>query len=194
MFMKFKALEGPVYWTFTDPDSGYIYRANSKPDLVKFIVSYRAQNQLPEIEYLGETIDNYLCHHPSNKGRCEPMPSLKRGLMKTIRGGIALLETWLYDKTVTQEKADERAAVCVECPHNVFPRIGAIDKWSDAVAFACLGDDRKSKYNDKLGHCEVCSCVLKSKVFFGGEIELTKHELVQMPDFCWQKKEVEARG
>lgn len=192
MFMQFKPLEGPSYWAFKDPDSGYEYKANSKKELVKLIVSYRAQNELDEIQFLDLVIDNYLCSLPANVGRCRPIPSFKRGLMQTIRGGIGLLENWLYDKTVDQETADSRAEVCLKCPNNIFPKMGGFDRWATEVAIAALGDDRKSFHNDQLGVCEICSCPLRSKIYIAPElVELTKAELAQMPDFCWQKKEVQ---
>lgn len=191
--MRFKQFEGPYRWVFKDPDTDYEYRADSKRDLVRLIVSYRAQNGLDEIEFLGDVIDNYLCGIPENKGKCIPVHKLKRGLMQTLRGGVALLETWLYDKTTTQEVADARADVCVKCPHNTFPEVGAFNHWANQVAEACVGDKR-SFHNDQLGVCDICTCPLRAKVFYGGEIELSKEELAQMPGFCWQKKEVEARG
>lgn len=188
VFMKFRPFEGPASYTFKDPDTGYQYTANTQAELVKKIIGYRTQNRLEPLEALDAVLVNYWCHLPENRGKCEPY-RLRRGFLQTLRGGISLLLNYAYDKFVTQEKAEARAAVCVDCPYNVVPEKGKVNEWLDEIAVACVGDRRTSVHTE-LGTCAVCSCPLSSKVFYGGKIELELEELEQMPNFCWQRKEV----
>lgn len=185
--MQFKPFQTSTHWAFKNPENGRELKANSKGELLVLLVSYRLQNGFPALEFPDQVIDNYLCEHPSNVGRCQPIPELKRGVLAYITGGVALLKTFLYKKFASQELADERAAVCVQCPHNIFPNKGDFVKWADSVAEASI-EGRRSKYHDELGNCAICSCNMRAKVFYGDKIELTQSEYAQAPDFCWQKK------
>ena len=184
----FKPFRSPYRFVFKDPDTGREFSARSKTILLKQIVSYRAQNNLEPLEELSVTIDNYLCGLPENVGACQPLP-LKRGLLTTLRGGIALIENFFYgdENMVSQEEAERRAGICVTCPHNVFPDKELFVKWSDDVAEAATRG-RKVSTHDKLGNCEVCSCPLRAKVFYGGKVKLTEEQNKQLPDFCWAKR------
>lgn len=188
VFMKLKSFEAPQLYSFTDPDTGYHYQAANQEKLVQHIVAYRAQNGLEPLEALGAVLQNYWCAQPENKGRCEHYV-LKRGFLQTLKGGIALLTNFMYEKFVSQEEAERRAKICLDCPHNIKFKKGKFNGWADSVAEASVGD-RKTPYDKDLGNCAICSCLLKSKIFYGDKIELDQDELEQMPDFCWQKQEV----
>lgn len=187
-FLKFNQLSTPGSFIFKDPDVQKTYKADSFKQLISYIRSYRQQNELPEISYLEVVVEHYLCGLPENQGKCVPRSKLKRGLIPTIRGGIALLTSVLYSKFVSQEVADERSAICKKCPHNYFPDKGKFIKWSDEIAEQATAG-RKSKYHNDLGNCGVCSCPLRAKVWYGGEIKYTEPDLSKFPDFCWQRKE-----
>lgn len=191
-FFRFKPLDYPSHFSFKDPDTGYLYRANSKKELLSLIVSYRHQNELPQIEALAAVTDHYLCSLPEHNGRCEPNPFVHRGFLQYFKGGVALIQNLLYNKMVTQEKAEERGAVCIECPKNVFPDKKGFVAWSDDIASRSTGG-RKSKHHDQLGNCEVCSCPLKAKVFYGGKLVVTDKEMKEFPEPCWIKKEINGR-
>lgn len=187
LFKKFRPFTGPVEYKFKDPNTGYIYKASDKVELLQRIVSYRRQNELEPIDGLDYVVDNYLCGCPENFGSCQDN-QLERHLMGYIRGGIALLKNMLYKKYVSQDVAEARAKICVTCPLNVFPDKKGFLKWSDEMAEAAVGD-RRTSLHEKLGNCEVCTCVLKSKVFFGEPITLPKDEYDKLPNYCWQKIE-----
>lgn len=187
MFFKFKAFQGPASYSFKDPDTGYIYRETSKQELISRITAYRAQNNLEPIEHLPFTIENYLCGLPENTGKCEPV-ELKRGLMGTLRGGIALLKNYMYQSFASQEVADERAKQCSQCKYNVFPDKGAFIEWSDHIAINSVGD-RKTALQEELGSCIVCSCVVKAKVWYTGEVPAVAEQLPKFEEVaCWQLK------
>lgn len=185
MFMRFKPFSGPSRFEFKDPDTGFLFQGSTRSDLVRRIVSYRAQNGLEKIVELDKVIDNYLCHLPENKGKCNKL-QLERGLLPSIKGGIALLHNLWFKDQVDQKEADRRSAICARCPYNVFPDKGPFIAWSDEIAEASVGE-RRSINHDKIGNCAVCSCPLRAKVWYGGEIKVEPQQLVTMKKVkCWQ--------
>lgn len=188
MLFKFNPFLAPKAWKFKDPDTGRDYKGTSLADLCTKIRGYREQNNLQPLEFLEATIVNYLCMLPENIGGCRPAEPLKRGIIQTFKGGIALLKDIAYKTFVSQEVADARAKICAGCPLNVFPDKGEFVHWADVIAEASLGKKR-SAYHDQLGNCEACTCLMRSKVFYGGEITLTDDEKFKMKKAnpnCWQ--------
>jgi hypothetical protein len=185
-FQQFRPFQTSTHWAFINPENQRELKANTKGELIVLIVSYRMQNGFEPIEFLEQVVDNHLCNHPSNAGRCEPMPELKRGVWETIQGGIALLKTYLYKRFATQEEADRRASICKTCPHNIFPNKGDFIKWCDTTAELAV-ENRKSIHHNDLGNCSICSCNMRAKVFYDDVIQLTQDQINQAPDFCWQK-------
>lgn len=175
-------------WEFKDPDTGYIYRANSEKELLTLIVNYRKQNELSAIEFLEVIVENCLCKRRVNLGACEAREPLKRNIFQYFKGGIALLKNMAYNKFVSQKEADARAKICILCPLNVFPDKKGFVKWSDDLALASIGE-RRSTYHDELGNCEACGCTLKAKVFYGDKLNLSDEELNKMPELCWQRQQ-----
>jgi len=192
--LRFKPFAAPKRFVFKDPDTGFHYEEATEKDLIRRIVHYRAQNELPPIEHLDLVLANYWCGLPENEGSCQPYGKLKRGIIAYIKGGIALLETIAYPREhiVTQEQADKRAEKCLGCVYNVFPDKGAFVRWSDDIAEASVGDLR-AKHYESLGNCEVCSCTLKAKVWYKGSMGLDEKQKEIMREVdCWQPKEDEA--
>jgi len=177
---------------FQDPDTGRKFIGKTKAELLQKIVTYRAQNELPEIEHLNLVLENYWCHLPENNGICEE-GKLERSFMAYLKGGISLVKNMLYPKFASQEEAERRATICSTCPHNLIPGENAEEKsawmeWSDNLAIMSIGE-RKTSHDAILGNCEICSCPLKSKVFWGGKIELPEEEERQTIPECWQRRE-----
>lgn len=113
---------------------------------------------------------------------------MRRGWFQTLRGGIALLENVAYRKIVAQDVAEQRAQICKDCVANIFPDKTSFIKWADELAEAST-DGRRVSIQEELGSCEICSCNLRAKVWYGGNIKLTEGEKMQMmaanPQ-CWQ--------
>jgi hypothetical protein len=188
MLLKFRPFNTSLVWKFQDPDTRFHYSADSRENLVRLIVQYRANNQLPPIERLDLVLENYLCRLPQNAGKCCARGKLQRGLYTFLKGGLVLVQNLLYDKTVDDEVANERAKQCVACPLNVFPDKGPFVKWADRIAEASVGP-KTTAYNDKLGSCAACTCVLKAKVWYAGTLTLSKEEKGMMEAVnCWQLK------
>lgn len=190
MFMKLKSFAGPKNYTFKDPDTGHTFNAPTRDALVKEIISYRLQNELPPIVHIQAVLENYWCGLPENQGSCEST-KLRRGLFGYIQGGVVLLQNVFYGNKyiVEQEVADERSKQCKGCKFNSFPDKGPFIEWSDRLAEASLGSSKKSKYHDDLGNCDVCSCPLRAKVFYGGVVKIEKAQKEKYKEVnCWQLK------
>jgi len=184
--LRFRPFQGPSDQAFVDPDTNYKFRAKSRQDLLKHILSYRAQNQLPILDALNATIDNYQCLLPENEGKCEENRNLHRGLLATIKGGISILVNVAYNKFASQAEADRRSEICRACKYNSFDAKSYTTDYVDRIALAMVGD-KKSKYHAELGECSVCICPLKAKVFYEGTVELDTEQVEKMqPVKCWQ--------
>lgn len=187
MPLKFKPFIGPRAWTFKCPDTGYLFSEATKEDLIRHIVSYRAQNDLAPLENMDIVLENYLCTQPMYEGACEHIP-LRRGLVQYIKGGIALFKSLFYKSFVDDAEADRRGALCVSCPLNIFPDKDMFVEWSDDIAMACT-KGKRSKYHDQLGNCQACSCVLRAKVWYKGHFGLSREEELLIRSAnpkCWQ--------
>lgn len=182
----FKPGERAFDWYLTDPDTGYVHKATSRHELVQRILLYRSNNNLEQIENLDAVIDDFLCRQKENCMKCRPVPLLKRGLAAYWQGGIMLLKSLRYKVFAPIEVAEKRAQQCKSCPFNIFPDKGRFIRWSDALAEATVGQKTVSCQKD-LGNCEVCSCPLKAKVHYVGEIGLTEEQEAKMKSVdCWQ--------
>lgn len=192
VFLRFLPYIGPKRHIFTDPDTGFQYEAKTRDDLIKHIRTYREQNQLEPIEMLAATIENFQCRLPENSASCEPSPDLARGFLQTIRGGVALIKRVFFGAKylASQEEADRRSEICINCPANVNPdpKTSKYTAWADEIALHST-NGLKSKHHKKLFNCTVCTCPLRAKVFYKGPFSLSKHEVREMNRVnprCWQ--------
>ena len=186
---KFKPLEAPDKYLFVDPDTGRKFQDATKHGIIKQIVSYRVQNELEPLEYLGVVIEAYMCSLPQYKYKCEQSAPFGRSIFAYMKGGMALIKNMFYGEKniVDQDVADKRSDQCIKCPNNVFPDKSDFLRWSDAVAEAST-HGKKSKNYSELGNCKVCSCPLKAKVWYkGGDEKHTEKEIDEFKKVdCWQ--------
>jgi len=189
MFMKFKPFIGPKEYKFQDPDLPHkVYNSATKEDLIRQIESFRTQNRLEPILRLSDTIDNYLCSLPENTGSCEAAKMINRSFLTYVKGGVALLKHIFGPGSFNtpQAVAEKRASICIDCKYNVFPDKKGFVKWSDHVAEQTT-NGRTTTLHSYLGNCEVCTCVLKAKVFYSGSDKFTKEQTEKMKSVgCWQ--------
>lgn len=189
LFLRFKPGAQSLEWQFKIPENDFLIRANSRPDLIKAIVTYRVNNQLDPIEHLELVVDEYLCRLPCNSGNCKPDLPLKRGLAAYWKGGIMIFKSLRYMVFAPPAVAEMRATQCKDCPFNVFAEDKQrFIKWSDAMATATVGN-RTVNCQKELGNCSICSCPLKAKVHWGGKVSLSEEEKKDMETVnCWQLK------
>lgn len=159
-------------------------------DVVEQISKYREQNKLEPIEYLPTVVENYTCGLPENCNKCEKHDKLHRSIGMYIQGGVALLKQMYYQAFATQEVAEKRGAQCVACQYNVFPDKKGFIKFADNLAEMQIGKTRKVSMEKELGNCEVCTCSLRSKVFFGGKLSSFPEDQIEKMKAvdCWQLK------
>ena len=102
--------------------------------------------------------------------------------------------SWLGEGGKPSPSADQRAAICLKCPHN------KPDNWEVVVggvaSLARLQLELKSKMGlqawgeERLHTCELCGCYLRLKVHVPLEIARTNTpDWHQFPDFCWIRKD-----
>lgn len=188
--LQFKPFQTSGVWEFLDPDTQYKHVGATREELIRNIVNYRSNNQLDPIERLDLVIEHYICSLPQNCGKCEEK-KLSRGLMQYIKGGVSLIQNMYYKSFVSVDEAERRASLCKTCTCNHFPDKDLFMAWSDEIALHSVGD-RVVSDSHLLGNCLGCSCVLKAKVHYGGDIELEKEEEVLIRACnkkCWQLKE-----
>jgi hypothetical protein len=188
--LQFKPFQTSGVWEFLDPDTQYKHVGATREELIRNIVNYRSNNQLDPIERLDLVVEHYICSLPQNCGKCEEK-KLSRGLMQYIKGGVSLIQNMYYKSFVSVDEAERRASLCKTCTCNHFPDKDLFMAWSDEIALHSVGD-RVVSDSHLLGNCLGCSCVLKAKVHYGGDIELEKEEEVLIRACnkkCWQLKE-----
>lgn len=191
LYKRLKAFAGPAKYDFKDPDTGRYFEAPTRKELVLQIINYREQNTLPLIEHLNLVLESYWCSEPINCLACEEAP-LQRTFKQYVKGALSLFKMIGFKQIVSKEKAEKRASVCVKCPHNVFygedKDIPKFQKWTDNIALECV-EGLKVSCHERLGMCEICSCVLKAKVWSGEKIVNDKEVYDSFPDNCFQKIE-----
>ena len=189
MFRKFLPFQASSRLEFKDPDSGYIHTGKTLPELYTNIIRYRVQNGYELLEALPEVVDNYLCGLPENCNKCTgiEVKELNRSFQQYIKGGVALLKNIIFRKFARLDVAEARAKQCISCKYNVFPDKDLFLEWSDNIAIMQVGE-RKVSVHEQLASCDVCTCNLRSKVFFDGKLDKFKDdEVVKLKSVkCWQ--------
>ena len=190
-FLRLKPTTIPVNFVFVDPDTGYRFTEATREALVKSIVTYRALNELEPIEHLDKVLENYWGGLPENIEAAEVGPEMDRGFLTYIKGGVALLQYVFFGEAnmVDQAIAESRAKQCASCRFNVFPDKGPFVHYTDTLAEAMVGKDKRTQYHEYLGNCAPCTCTLKAKVWKKGDMHLSdaEKEKVKLVD-CWQLK------
>lgn len=117
---------------------------------------------------------------------------------RAIAAGAKTLVSWLGDggKPVSNELAEKRAAICVQCPNNDkgdwlrYFTLPATEILRKQLNFRNeMG--AKTSADDQLQVCSVCKCPLKLKVFVPMEniFKQTSPDIqAALPSFCWIKR------
>jgi hypothetical protein len=118
-----------------------------------------------------------------------------------VSAGVGLMIDWLGDglKPVDQQLAEDRAKVCVRCPHNL-PASAIQGAITGAVASGVhkLMEEKaemklRTSDDDKLHTCEICGCVMSLKIWAPAD-HIKKHTpddvLNRLPAFCWVRREI----
>jgi hypothetical protein len=134
-------------------------------------------------------------------------PSARRSLLeagaavgddlKTAARGTAVVLDWLMSggKPVDQATANERASVCVACPHNQEGKWFTVAPAEIIRTTLSARSDLKleTPHDSQLKSCDICKCLNRLKPWV--PIEHIKNKtsadvMARFPDSCWIKKEI----
>lgn len=206
MLLKFKPFQGPCEQSFRDPDTSVILKATTRKELIDKIKAYRDQNDLDELLFLNEVIEDYQCRLPENAAKWEYYSEgfFKRGFLQAIKGGISIIKMVMFpiEKLVTQDVAEARAKQCSACPLNCYEsgvEASSLEVKPEEKKFTTeylnqviphMIGDRTTSYDDKLVRCAGCTCWLRASVWEKGPFDLSQDELNKMKPFnCWKANE-----
>jgi hypothetical protein len=126
-------------------------------------------------------------HRRTTKGRT----GWKIEMSRAFRG-LKALSSWFGKGWVSQEVAEARASVCVNCNLNLDLNCASCKAGSFAAQLARLVGNKKTSLDAKLDHCDACGCALKLKVWAPTSVVLsntTPATMSQLPEACWIRKE-----
>lgn len=180
------------------------------PDLslvIAQVTQFRHENNLPAIAYLQETILNFTMlsddRYAQHREMYNPSPEVSLSAKQYIAAAFAYLHARTLtpeELFVTQEEAERRAAICLNCPRNVHTVNGRTkqDPGLGQSKFVQLAKGRTTTVDNSLNLCGVCTCVLTGKVHISPQIikESTTQELLGQfkqeyvmlngkPGHCW---------
>lgn len=186
------------YLGFVDPDDYYSYNGilqrdgttrkyDSLDELVLHIDERRKALNLPEMPHTSKMVQHYLYiigEAPKDFFRLERLtednqvPS--RNAINDIHTGATLAyslsKAALSGRSsaapsgwVDKVKAEQRAEVCINCPHNVKLKKNSLTKFNNKLA-ALFTVTRKTKHDAELFDCELCGCPLDIKVHYSESV------------------------
>lgn len=188
-------------------DEGY----STKEALLMHITKYRHENALPQIPFLSDVVENFICSQECmSQYSIEYLPDYQVAVSASqyLHGAKAWLKGNLLGDAalVSQEIAEKRGTVCMNCPFNQTVVNGKQKHDRDFAnsEFARLKGDRKTSIDGALQVCAMCTCSNENKVWFSDEViyaglnEELKQKFVQTwlgvnnkPMNCWMKETIE---
>lgn len=114
---------------------------------------------------------------------------------KTMVDGAANLAIWVGSGgvVVSPEEAQDRAAICLNCPQNK-PGMEVTKEVALATRkFLEFKNQLQLRVNGEksLFHCATCSCVLRLLIWEPQDrikSQMTEEEIKKSPAFCWKLK------
>jgi hypothetical protein len=179
----------PGGWHYIDGDAritGYNY-----DDLVASVRNYRAENNLPSGDPVGD-INSYICSNwPRN---CHGVDMVSVTSVEPLTGSIELMndvQVWAKNilnsnkphPLVTDEVAEERAKICRSCPQNINWRAGCNSCIAAADRLcASIRQARETKSTEVLGGCRMLRHDNRTAVFLDKDV---LHKTNTLPNTCW---------
>lgn len=184
-----KSTTPPGYWTFREED-GTVIRGGDFGNLVNEVMKYRIAKGLPTAN-LSEEVEDGICRQKDMQCRpADPAPAdgVRRITVADVWRFLETVKEWLKEgRFEEQDEAERRAEICAGCRFNVQV---------DASCWGCTGifalvhaviGDRKTKMDESLHHCAVCSCANKVQVFVPLPVLLKAAGTLEMPADTGQK-------
>lgn len=195
----------------TVPPDGYRYfqaetktwiRASDYRNLFANVHDHRKANNLPIGTFWESEVEDQLCQSLP-PGQCkQTQPGAARSNFTRVGwpeivAGTKTIFSWASGglKFADQALADARSDICSRCYYNV-PQTGGCHACGQVQKLAStLVGTRRTKGDPFLKVCAVCRCALQAKVWVpieAIEAGMTEALYDKYPDFCWQKREVNA--
>lgn len=178
-------------------ETGQTFHAWTHYALKQQLLAHFSANNLPIRHDLDFWIEDQTCQGLP-RGFCEETDAVKAFLASLrltwniLSAATRSLGSWGIAgfKKVEQPQAESRAAICVDCVHNQYPKDCAPCQFDAALKLitAIVGTD-KTKSHDKLNACNRCGCFLKVKVWAPLEFVIKIPPLAEYPAHCWITKE-----
>lgn len=191
----------PPHFRYKHPVSGAEFIKHNWDLLRGEVTAHTEGNGYPPVS--DDEIDQQMCE---NMGQdLKERFCMGEGL--TVRGGLHWREliggTQVFAqhllngrKRVSQERAEQRATICVACPRNSFysKPCGGDCPEIDNLVVGIVGDG-KTSLDAKLEACSVCGCVLRAAVWVPAEqlsTVLDADFIKNAPETCWKREELMA--
>jgi hypothetical protein len=193
----------PDGYRYFQPETRVTVRGGDYRDLFVKVKEHRLANSLPLGPLWQDEVEDQLCRSLP-PGQCKQTdPNRDRVNVATrvtwsdVERGTGVMVNWALSGMayVDQALADSRADTCSRCFYNVQiqERCGGCSALVNLVHRAVGG--RKTSSDPLLRQCAVCKCSNAVQVHFPIEQLATgvpEQMLVQFPDWCWKKQEIEA--
>lgn len=166
--------------------------------LVARVSEYRIINELP-LNDVRADVEDFLCRETG--ADCSPVRPRGLSGLKVFGADLArfvsAMASWVTSADmVPQEEAERRAEICASCKMN--------QPLSDVACAGCYGlagrilaiiGDRRTRMENVLEYCGVCSCANKIQVFAPLAVLNRAHKLSDFPSNigdangtpCWKK-------
>jgi len=193
----------PGGWHYVQPEDGRVFTHYARNAFLAEIRDHRLRHGYPIEPDWVEQIEDEICrNHPewgqSICGRIEHYGERRPIDLAALQGFLNVMASWIggvlrgREVFVSQDEANSRAAICATCSFNVSIS-GSCGSCVDKVARALsIIGTRKTKYDDRLEACAICSCALKVAVHVplepqqAGLSEGLKEEFRKVGSYCWK--------
>ena len=190
---------GGVWW-FDHRDIGIRIQANDLNDLWHQARQVHLSNNLPLGVAYKKLWLEWLCEDmPRECVECGGQQRLTVSDM--FRGTMTLVRHWANGADLeSQETAEARAAVCVDCRYNVamevpYVRSGCCGSKVLSETMRLAIGAKKTSLNDRLNSCGICHCYLPAAVFTPltvqcPEVTSDMRDMFKTVPNCWKKCEI----
>lgn len=156
-------------WIYKQPETKETIVSNDWEMLLRKIKEHRRLHNIPIGLGFEAEIESYICEHQIEMcGDTDPqIPIIPRiGVGEIVRGLKVLLAFKVAGSPlVSQEVANQRAAICAKCRYNVLFQRGCAGCSHLKPIVKSLIGDAKTPYDDELKNCGICGCFTASHVW-----------------------------
>lgn len=190
----------PGEWQFRVPQTGQYFKGSNWPQLQEQLLAhYRASGYSPPEDLYG-AVEEFICSN--NPDYCDgDAPALKLALHQlshsftNVLTGTRTLASWVAKGRpyVSQQQAEDRAAVCVGCPFNTpAESCSSCNKGVLKDAVMLVIGKKSTSRDAQLASCRICGCSIPAKLWLPLD-SITDHmpldRQAALPDHCWVKTE-----